>query len=298
MAKAMPYIQISRFAGSLALWFLLLAVFLPGIRSQAQIDVVGSLNRRHDLAIGAERQGRVLLRNAGEQDQMVRVYLTGYQTTADGYTRYTDPAQCPRSNAAWVHLSPAEQVIPARGTASFHYVIKVPEDKALQGTYWSMLMLHPEPMEAYQPPDSEAGKPKLGIRSITRIGIHLVTHIGQEGSRALRFVDRRLELGPQSAVLQLMENSGEWYLSLEVWAELFDAQGLSIGRFPAGRHGLYPGNAITVPIDFSAVPPGAYQTLVVADNGDEHVFGASYSLEMPTREKNGPPAEQTQDGAE
>lgn len=269
---------------------LALALLAAGMAC-AQVDVMGALSRRHTLSAGSEVQGKVLVRNAGDQEQMVKVYLTGYQTTADGRTSYADPADCPRSNAAWVHLTPAEQVVPARGTASFHYIIRVPEDDRLTGTYWSMLMVHPEPMQAYQPPAPGAGKAQVGIRSVTRIGIHLITHIGQSGSRALRFLDRRFEITADRAVLKLsLENSGERHLSLEIWAELFDAQGVSIGRFPAGRHGLYPGSAICVPIDFTGIPAGPYQALVVADNGDENVFGARYDLEIPARKTPDPAA--------
>ena len=261
---------------------LLVLALLATLSLSAQVDVMGALSRRHDLSAGSEVQGRVLVRNAGDQAQMVKVYLTGYQTTADGRTRYADPADSPRSNAAWVHLTPAEQIVPAKGTVSFHYIIRVPDNEQLAGTYWSMLMVQPEPMKAYEPPTPSAGKAQVGIRNVTRIGIHLMTHIGQGGRRELRFIDRRLEIAEGRAVLQLsMENTGERHLSLEVWAELFDAEGVSIGRFSAGRHGLYPGSSTKVAIDFTGIPAGPYQALIVADNGDDHVFGARYKLEIP-----------------
>ncbi len=261
---------------------LLLLALLSALPLSAQVDVMGALSRRYDLSSGSEVQGRVLVRNASDQAQMVKVFLTGYQTKADGTTSYADPADSPRSNAAWVHLTPAEQVVPANATVSFHYIIRVPDNEQLTGTYWSMLMVQPEPMQAYEPPAPSAGKAQVGIRNVTRIGIHLMTHIGKGGRRELRFIDRRLEIAEDRAVLQLsMENTGERHLGLEVWAELFDAEGVSIGRFSAGRHGLYPGSSTKVAIDFTGIPAGPYQALIVADNGDDHVFGARYNLEIP-----------------
>jgi len=81
--------------------------------------------------------------------------------------------------------------------------------------------------------------------------------------------------------LQLdLENTGQRYLRLLVWAELYDEQGTSVGRFQAGRRGVYPGCSTRFHADLSQVPPGKYNALVVADNGDEYVFGARYDLEI------------------
>lgn len=225
------------------------------------------------------------MRNAGGEPRVARVYLTGYQSFADGTTIYGEPGLQPRSNATWLHIVPAEQEIPAGGTASFHFIVRVPEDDALSGTYWSMLMIEPVAPEQLAPPAPGEGRARVGIRTVTRIGIQIATHILGTGRRDLRFAGREIEREEGRVFLRLdLENTGERYLNLAVWVELFDADGVSIGRFDAGRRGLYPGSSARLRADFTGVPPGAYQALVVADNGDEHVFGARYDLEIPVPE--------------
>lgn len=251
----------------------------------AQVQLAGSLVRQVKVAPGNETQGRIIVSNPSDQAQTAKVYLTDYQSFADGTTRYGEAGLQPRSNAAWVHLIPREQVVPPRGTASFHYIIRVPEHE-LTGTYWSMLMVEPVASEKLAPP-APAGRSQVGIRTITRTGVHLVTHIGDSGERDLRFISRRLEQEEDRLALLLeLENTGQRYLNLLVWAELFAQDGTSLGRFDAGRRGLYPGSSARLRADLAGVPPGAYQALVVADNGDEHIFGARFEMNIPGPDKS------------
>jgi hypothetical protein len=145
-----------------------------------------------------------------------------------------------------------------------------------------MLMVEPVASEQLTPPALEKGRAQVGIRTKTRIGIHMVTHIKNTGLRELRFADRQLEQKEGRTFLRLdLENTGERYLNLSLWVDLFDSQGVSIGRFDAGRRGIYPGNSARLLVEMTGVPPGLYQAMVVADNGDEHIFGARYELEIP-----------------
>jgi hypothetical protein len=245
----------------------------------AAISVVGGLQRSYRLNPGEEAQGRVIVRNSSELPQPVRVYLTDYQRLADGTTSYGEAGQMKRSNAAWLHLTPAEQMIPPRSSASVHFVIRVPADNALSGTYWSMLMVEGINPATLAPPVATTEQVHIGLRSITRTGIQIATEIGANGKGDLRFLRRQLLQTDDGYRLQLdLENSGERVLSLAIWAELFDEQGISIGRFHAGQRGFYPGDAGSVAIALGGVPPGAYTALIVADNRDEHIFGARYEL--------------------
>jgi hypothetical protein len=262
---------------------LLFCVAAPAV--SAQIHVVGGLTRHLQVASGEEVQGRVIVRNTSAEARVARAYLTDYQSFADGTTRYGDAGLQPRSNAGWVHIVPGEQTVPAGGSAFFHFIVRVPEDDTLTGTYWSMLMVEPVAPETLAPPSPEKDRAQVGIRTLTRTGIHIATHIRDTGLRLLRFADRELEQVDDRLFLRLdLENTGERLLTLMVWAELFDEGGVSIGRFDAGRLGLYPGSSGRLRVALSDVPPGKFQALIVADNGDEHVFGARYDLEIPAPE--------------
>ena len=286
--KSIPMIMKSGYAlkkNFLQVLFVLSLCFFLVPAVSAQVNVVGSLTRQMTLSPGEEAQGHVIVHNQSNENRMVRAYLTDYQSFANGTVIYGEAGNLPRSNAGWVHVVPGELVVPAGGNASFHFIVRVPGDNTLTGTYWSMLMIEPVALETLAPPPARVGRrTALCIRTVTRTGLHVTTDIGETGLRAMRFVSKKIERVAGKLFLSLdVENTGERRLGLTVWAELFDAEGLFIGRFDAGRRGLYPGSSARLRVPLSGVPPGRHLAVIVADNGDEHVFGARYELEVPAQ---------------
>jgi len=248
----------------------------------ADIGVIGGLTREVTLQPAGSSEGRILLRNSGDEPQEVKVYPTDYLFYADGRVVYAEPGTIPRSSARWITIYPHQVTVPAGGSDSVSYVIQVPEDANLRGTYWSMVMVEPIVPEALELPKPEEGKVQIGIRTVTRYAVQMVVHIGDTGERKLRFAERQLLVQEGTRTLQLdVENVGERRLVPLLWAELYDQQGESIGRFEGGRLRTYPGCSARFRIDLSEVPAGKYKALVVADCGGDEVFGAQYDMELP-----------------
>ncbi len=162
-----------------------------------------------------------------------------------------------------------------------NYTVSVPADKALVGTYWSILMVEEVAKDSPEAPSSEKGEPKLAIRQIIRYGIQMVTHIGDTGARKLKFFQTRLLRQGERRVLQVdIENIGERWLTSFLWAELYGEDGALVGRFEGGRLRTYPGTSARYRIDLTEVPEASYQALVVADCGGEDVFGITHTLKL------------------
>ena len=98
----------------------------------------------------------------------------------------------------------------------------------------------------------------------------------------LSIVDKQIqEINGKKILFLTVENNGERLLSCKVWAELFNNEGMSIGRFgQENNYGFYPGCKDQLKIDITGVPSGEYKALVVLDAGGENVFGAQYDLEL------------------
>lgn len=266
--------------GVLALMAFLTVV--GGEAGWAQVAVIGGLTREVTLEPGGTSEGRIILRNGGGDAQEVKVYQADYRFWADGRNEYGEPGSTPRSNAPWITHTPQQLTVPAQGTESVYYTMQVPAEEGLAGTYWSVLMVEPIAEEALEPPEAREGEVAVGIRTVMRYAIQMVTHIGDTGTRDLKFVDRQLLMEQGAPVLQLdAENTGERWLRPLLWAELYDEGGTSIGRFEASRIRIYPGCSVRYKVNLLGVPAGKYQALVIADNGDEYVFGAQYNLEIP-----------------
>ena len=170
--------------------------------------VVGGLSREAQLEPGSKLQGRIVLRNNADTPQEVKLYQRDYLFWADGRNEYPEPGTTPRSNARWVVLeSPQQFTVPPKGTESIYYTLQVPEQapeqEPLCGTYWSMLMVEPIAPELLTPSGTAEGQALVGIKTLMRYGIQMVTHLGDTGTRLLAFRNKQLLLEPERRLLQL-----------------------------------------------------------------------------------------------
>jgi hypothetical protein len=263
---------------SFRIWslLLLLSLHLPGGSAEGGVAVVGSLVRTKAVNPGDTFEGIVLLRNTGSMTTEVHVSQTDYLFYSDGRDLYGEPGRSPRSNASWITVTPSQVSIASNETAEIVYRGKVPERKDLSGTYWSMLMV--QPMAARGSVDG-AG---VHLQTVVRFGVQIVTEVGNAAGGTLRVMDKRLVRDAAKRLFQLdAENVGERVVIPSVWVDLYNRQGVSVGRFEGGRSRIYPACSARFRVDVSDVPPGEYTALVILDNGDDHVMGAQYQMAIP-----------------
>ncbi len=249
--------------------------------SFAGVTVVGGLTRERIVAPGDDVEGIIHLKNGGNEDVTVKIFQADYRFTADGATLYTEPGSVPRSNAAWISPTPPRITVPAGELASVYYAIDVPNRQDLTGTYWSVLMIEPVSDSGAQNVKGQAGEVVLGVQTIVRYAVQTITTVGESGESNIRFMEKRLvrENG-RTLLLTDIENVGERSLTPSVWAELYNEDGLSIGRFESERLRIFPTCSVRHCLDLTDVPRGFYKALLIVDNGDEHVFGANYDLQI------------------
>ncbi len=244
------------------------------------LNVVGDLTQKLTLEPGARIKGEIRVENQGDEAGEVKIYLTDYLHYADGRNLFQKPGTVGRSNAAWFTVSPSQSVIQPKGQLNVNYSITVPADTKLKGTYWSIIMVEPVPKALVTPPK---GKDDINMQVVTviRQAVQMVTNIGKGGEAKVAFKDRQLVKEDGRRLLKLdIENTGEKFLAPHVWAELFDAKGQSSGQIDGSVSRIYPGCSTRFEMDMTKLPAGSYKAVVVADNGDENVFGANYTLDL------------------
>lgn len=242
--------------------------------------IEGSLVRQHSVGPGGKVSGTIMVHNAGTEKSPVRVYQTDYQFDAE-QSSYGTPGQLPRSNANWITYTPHIFTIGPGERTEIQYQVTVPDDPKLAGSYWSMIMVEPE-MPAAPPPRAEEGKMVMAIRTVCRYGIQVATTVPGTGAADLAFVRSTVLQADGQRRLQVdMRNTGEVLLRPAVWADVYDAQtGELVTKIEAERGTVYPTCTLRRELDLKPLAPGDYQVLVVADNGDDNVFGARYSLQV------------------
>jgi hypothetical protein len=256
-------------------------LFIRGVAS-ADISIEGGLTYENISRAGDTYQGVIMVKNQGDTPQELKIYLTDYKFNYQGETTYGEPGKDARSNARWVSFSPSRLTIPPRDKATINYTITVPGEESLIGTYWSMLMIEciPETSQEASLPQKEK-KLSMGITQIMRYGVQLITEIGDSGTKKMKFLQTKLLKEKDERILQVdVENEGERLLRPQLWTELYAADGASLGRFQGEQSRIYPGTSKRFRVDITKVPIGTYKALVVADCGENDIFGITYTLKF------------------
>ncbi len=243
------------------------------------IQVVGDLTQAYTVRVGQSVEGSIILQNGSNNPHEVRIYQTDYLFFCDGKNIYGDPGSVPRSNCKWITFSPQQTIIPPGDFLPVYYTIQVPNNDDLSGTYWSMLMVEPLGEALPEPEQSKLEEATIGIKTVMRYAIQMVTNVEQTGKKEISIIDKRLVDLEGAHVLQLdIENKGERWLRPSIRAELYDEQGTYAGSFDGGAVRIYPGCSVRRRIRLEEVGAGRYTVLVIVDNGDEAVWGAQYEL--------------------
>lgn len=256
---------------------------------RAQVGIANGLTQEKACRPGEAFQSFITIRNYGAAAEDVRIYQTDYAFTFDGKGYYDPPGKAVRSNADWITLGRSQLTVPGSSQVDLRYAAQVPDDPSLVGTYWSVIMVEVVP----KTPAAEAGAPKkevkLGVFQVMRYAVQIVTHIGDTGSRSLKFLQTELVLDEGRKMFHVdVENTGERWLRPYSSLELFSPQGELVGRYEGERLRTYPGTSVRFKFDVSDIKEGRYKALVVLDNRDSYVFGAQYTLDfVPAGEKAG-----------
>jgi hypothetical protein len=261
------------------------AILVWPLAARAQIAVLGNSVQEREAAPGQSYGGEILIMNSSDRAQTAKVYQTDYLFFADGTSRYDEPGATPRSNARWLSIGPTLVTVPPGGTVPVRYTVTVPAGEPLVGTYWSMIMVEGVPKESPESlmiAASSRDRSGLGVQPIIRYGVQVVSQIQHTGTRRAEFAATRLVSSPDGTkALEFdIRNTGERAYRLHVWVELYDERGTLHGRLEQARGLIYPGTSIKQRFDLSRMPPRAYKALIVADTGDEDVFGAQYRFTL------------------
>lgn len=260
---------------------LCLLLFTAGLAIGGGILVEGDLTNEFTLKPGGSAEGRIVVRNNSDAPQQVNVSQVDYSFQADGSNFYGEPGSLARSNCKWMTVAPKRLSIPAKSTASVYFTVQVPSDQTLTGTYWSIIMVAPIAEGSLEPPKSEKGKVAVGVKTIMRYAIQIVTNIGDTGSREIKIAQKQLLTDNTGYTLQLdIKNTGERWLRPYLRVEIYDAEGALAGRFDGERVRIYPGCSVREQVKLGQVKPGKYTALALLDNRDESVWGAQYDLDI------------------
>jgi hypothetical protein len=260
-------------------FFLLTGVLLP---ASADVAVATGLTYEYEAEIGETYTGVIQLQNSEDAPQEVKLYQNDYSFNFEGQSFYEEVGKVERSNAKWFTYTPKNPVIPPKETLLVNFSVKVPSDPALQGTYWSMLMVEMIPAksaESVTGPE-KTDKQTIAISQVLRYGCQIITHIGTTGKQEVKFLGSRLSKEKEKLYLVVdVENTGQRGNRATLTAEFYDSEGTFIGKYDGGNYRIFPGCSRRYKADITSIPFNKqYKVLVMLDCGGDDIFGVNLNL--------------------
>jgi hypothetical protein len=274
-----------RYAWSLAL--VLMVVLVTVSSASAQITVTGALIVERAAAPGETYQGAITIRNTSNTAQTATLSLADYRFTASGSNSFDAPGSHLRSNTPWITLSQQAVSIPPQGTQVVGYTITVPAESSpgspyllgapggappSAGTYWSVVLVEGEDRSA-APVDPS----RFAITPKIRFAVQLVTHLGQSGECTLVIGNPRITPG---AMAVDVTGRGTRACRPNLKLEVYDAEGVLQHTAMLRGSFLYPDTSTRQTFTLTALTPGAYSFLVLADVGTDKLQGARFQVQV------------------
>lgn len=259
---------------------LLAALAAATAPAAAQIAVMGNTLQERATRPGERYTGTILVLNPTAEPQTARLYQTDYRFQADGTSHFDAPGSQARSNAQWVTLGTTQVTIPPGQTVPVQFSVQVPLRDTLHGTYWSVIMV--EGLPRREPPRVNSSRPTVGIVPVLRYGVQVVSQMERSGARNAEFAHVQVvqdKEGTRSLQFEI-RNAGQRAYRVDAKVQVFDEAGSQVASFARQENMLYPGSSVLASFKLPKLPPQSYQVLVVADTGEDEVFGGQFTLRM------------------
>jgi hypothetical protein len=243
----------------------------------AGIIVTNGLTHEHSVVGGQLETGVVDIRNLSRTPQRVIFYISELSVSCKGETfQPSDTGNVKRSNAAWVSLSANERLLAPGEEFSLSYEIKTPEGER-RGSFWSLLMVEEQPLI-----DTSSSRVGMRISSNVRYAVQLVTSFTSE-DETIEVSFENVELqkeGDRKALAVKLFNSSQKMVKPIVRMEIYNKGGDLVMENISDKRKLYPDQCRTYYVALEDLELGDYQAVLVADCGNQDVFGLTVNLRV------------------
>jgi hypothetical protein len=238
--------------------------------------VLNGLTHENRAQPGETYRGTIQIQNAGKSERSVRIYQRDYWFSYTGESKHDEAGTLERSNAEWINYNPELMTLDSGEVATINFEVKIPGNDSLKGTYWSVIMV-----EGITPPDTSHFESGVRINTAIRYAVQIITNIGSTGNSDLEFLGLELtRQNDQNMLYVAVKNTGERILKPEMNLELFDESGNSVGIITSDQRKTLPGTSIMSSLVLEGIKPGNYNGVLVADCGEDRLYGTNLSLEI------------------
>lgn len=263
---------------SLTFIFIIYSLIFCSLNIAAAVEINGDLVRDYYLRSGEEITGELSLINRSNEKKGVRLFILDYCQSQKNNIVFQEQNTNQRSNANWVKLLTAKQVvIEANAQKKIQYNIKAPDDLSLQGSFWSIIIIEQDGEILSKAPQEEI---KTSLRHVIRYGIKIRTHLDSKNKNIIEIIDRELIFQKEQGYFFSMKlaNQGDNFLNLEIKGEIYDLKGKFVKNTAEVNFVLYPKQEKSYLLALTDLNTGQYQVLIIINNQSGQSWAAYYTI--------------------
>lgn len=251
--------------------------FLISQISFAGIVVLNGLTQEHNLHTTGVDAGKIIVKNTGSKPERVIVYLNDMVQNCSSSVDFISAGESSQSCADWVVLETTDIVLEPHQEYAIRYQINKPDDIANAGSYWTAIMV-----EGATPIDTSQVEKGFEVNTKVRYAVQVIVNVGSYSPGKVIFKDVSLsksETGNLGMVV-LLENRGIFLLKPVVSLELYNENGDLVHEVQIPFKKLYPNSCKAFELPLSNIEKERYTAVLVADCGNEDVFGININLDL------------------
>lgn len=252
--------------------FLVLGLVIAGI---AEGVVKGDQTRHFQVAPGQEIPVCIPLGNDSDTPMRITLKQCDYLYDASGINHFDPIGSHPRSNGKWITLHTDQVVLNPESNTDLFYKIRVPNDPALQGSYWSLILIEPD--QVFHPTTQQQGM-HLQIK-VRYAYLVITTFKGGKGDLQINNLTQNVSNAEKRAFFDVT-NTGTLFLEPKLTLQLYDGQGKLYKTKKVTAEKILPTTSTKYNVDLSDVNQGTYSGLLLLESGDEHLFGERVQLTL------------------
>jgi len=233
----------------------------------ASFVVLDDLVKMYNSSIGESMTGTIHVFNPQSTAVRIRISQADFTYNANEENFFLEPGKYHRSNADWIRFMRIH-TIPANQSVHVPFTISVPNRRALEGSYWSVLIIE-EDVELIPRPDE--------ILVAMRYVIQVINTIDNTGRLDMTFRD--VVFGHEGLSM-ILQNTGTVLINAVIRIDIFDTNTELVGRYTFTENRVYPELERRFRFPIEALGRGNYYAIIVVDCGNNRIFGHQVQFRM------------------
>lgn len=240
------------------------------------VFVLNGLTHFYSGKSGDVISGQVVLKNVSTETQYVTFELSDAIFSETEGRMLSSGNGHSQSSKAWFNGSLMTKTLHPEERYVYQFTIQIPSNGQLKGIYWSMLLINVKDRYKWGNLEDTVDSPPTTSHNIT-----LITHLENDDLLNLDFKSigiRNNSVTLESELEVLLYNHGPTMEAVRLSVEVYDREGNIIFERSTERLQTMPGLSKDFKIDFSQLPDGDYECVLLADIGGDGFIATRFDL--------------------